>query len=110
MICLVDWMNAARPSTKQACLPFALVSAAALLLAQSPWYRRRPCSLRNPAVFGRFQPLLLANLHNHFANGLEHCVRVDRVIAVFYDDLTSTSGEPGKLRLELMDPDFVKSH
>src|SRR6266436_6335975 len=38
-LCLVDWMNAARPSTKQACLPFALVSAAALLLAQPSRFR-----------------------------------------------------------------------
>jgi hypothetical protein len=43
-------------------------------------------------------------------DGLEDRVRVDRVIAVLHNNLSSPGGEPRELRLELMDPDFVKSH
>jgi len=51
--------------------------------------------------------LLPANLHNHL-NVLEHCVRVDRVIAVLYNNLPSPGREPRELWLNLMDPDVMK--
>lgn len=89
-------------------LPTVVIAWASLVI--SPWYRRRRCSLRNPAVFSGFQPLLLSNLHDHFANGLEHRVRIDGMSAFLYNHLLSLSREPRQLYLELMDPPLVKSH
>jgi len=42
-------------------------------------------------------------------NRLEHRVGVDRVTAILDDDLSAFGREVRKLRLQLIDPNFVKS-
>jgi len=53
--------------------------------------------------------LVPTNFQNHFMNGLEHNSWVNRVTTVLCNNLSSPCRELRELRLQLMNPDVVKT-